>query len=384
MRELDVSVVIPTFNRPHLLREAVDSVLGQTRPPSEIIVVDNGTGDETGTMLTRYGQQVRHIKTDPCGVQAARNTGFEAASCSWVALLDDDDLYRPTYLEQAAPALLDGRADLVFGDHRKFIGSPDSGLVSEKTNAQRAPEGYWDGIEGPDSGVDWTYVGAFPVERFLRYNVFYPSTMIIQRDLFYRVGGYDPKVRGIKTEDMEFMTRALPAAQLAFAWSAQVDYRMHGANNGGDLLAQYIGRWRIFEYVRDAGHHGSPQLAAALDADLPARRRAVIRTAFRHGELDILPEVSARMRPEDRTILSRTLVALSRLPRPVTEQLIRAGNAVLRRPEQDRSKRPQWVDAGTPTIPSITLRQRRSAAAETSAWPSSEPAADGTSVPESR
>jgi glycosyltransferase involved in cell wall biosynthesis len=342
VQKLDVSVVIPTFNRPRLLRDAIDSVLAQTCPVSEIIVVDNGTGDGTTEMLAGYGTQVTYIKTDPAGVQAARNTGIEAASCTWVATLDDDDLYRPTFFEHAAPALLDGRPNLVFGDHRKFIRSGDSGLVSEKTNAERAPDGYWNGIDGPASGAEWTYVGAFPIERLLLYNVFYPSTMVVHRELFEQVGGFDPAVRGIKTEDMEFMTRALPVARLAFAWAARVDYRMHESNNGGDLLAQYIGRWRIFEYVRQKDRHGSAALTAALEEDLPRRRRAVIRTAFRHGELDVLPEVAERMRPEDRTVVTRVLLGLARLPRPVADQLVRAGNAVLPRPQQDRAKRPQW------------------------------------------
>lgn len=342
MTTIDVTVVIPSYDRPHLLLEALQSVLMQTRPPREVIVVDNGHGDETAEAVAVLGSRVRLIRTEPAGVQAARNTGIDAATSRWVALLDDDDLYRPTFFERAAPALTDGRPNLVFGDHRKFIGSPVTGLVSERTNAQRAPARYWDGMQGPASGVDWTYVGAFPVERLLQYNVFYPSTMIVQKDLFEKAGGYDPAVRGIKTEDMEFMTRALPVAQLAFAWGAQVDYRMHGANNGGDLLAQYIGRWRIFEYVRDKDEHGSVPLAEALDADLPSRRNAVVRTAFRHGELDVLPEVAARMPAGERSLLTRLLLATARLPRPVALQLIGAGNRV-RPTRRDRAQQPQWT-----------------------------------------
>jgi len=345
VQALDVSVVIPSFNRPDLLVEAVDSVLAQTRPPREIVVVDNGTAVETHETLARYGARVRYVKMEPAGVQAARNVGMQAATSRWVATLDDDDLYRPTFFERAAPALLDGRPNLVFGDHRKFIRG--AGLVSEKTNAERAPESYWNGLAGPASGVDWTYVGSFPVERLLLYNVFYPSTMILQRELFEQAGGFDPAVRGIKTEDMEFMTRVLPIARLAFAWAAQVDYRMHESNNGGDLLAQYIGRWRIFEYVRQKDQHGSAALAAALEADLPRRRRAIVRTAFRNGQFDVLPEVEARLRPEDQTLMTRALLAASRLPRPVAEQLVRASNTLLRRPAQDRALLPQWV-AGSP------------------------------------
>jgi len=341
VRELDVSVVIPSYNRPDMLAESLASVLAQTRPPREIIVVDNGTDDGTAEVVARHAARVRYIRTEPAGVQAARNVGLRAATSEWVATLDDDDLYRPTFLERAAPALEDGRADMVFGDHRKFV--KGAGLVSELTNAERAPAGYWDGIAGPASGVDWTFVGSFPVERLLTYNVFYPSTMLLKRELFERVGGFDPAVRGIKTEDMEFMTRALPVAQLAFAWTAEVDYRMHESNNGGDLLAQYIGRWRIFEYVRTKDEHGSTALAAALEADLPVRRRAVIRTAFRNGRLDVLPEVAARLRPEEVTLLTRALLAASRLPGPVVGPLIKVSSALLQRPGQDRVQLPQWV-----------------------------------------
>lgn len=312
MQPLDLSVIIPTFDRPHLLGATVDSVLAQTRQPREIIIVDNGTTEQTARMLDRYGARITLIRIEPSGVQTARNVGIGASSGRWIATLDDDDLYRPTFLERAAPALADDRTNLVFGDHRKFIERGASRLVSEKTNAERAPEGYWSGMAGPSDGQEWSYVGVFPVERLLRYNVFYPSTMLIERALFEQVGGYDPAVRGVKTEDLEFMTRVLPVARLAFAWRALVDYRMHESNTSGDLLAQYIGRWRIFEHVLRQDRHGSPALTAALLADLPERRRAVIRTAFRHGELEVLQEVAARMRPEERTPLTKVLLSLSR------------------------------------------------------------------------
>lgn len=345
MTGVDVSVVIPSFNRPQLLRETVESVLAQTCPAREVIVVDNGFGDETAQMLLAYQSCIRHIRTKPAGVQAARNVGLQAASSRWVATLDDDDLWHPTYLEHAAPALTDGRATLVFGDHRKFIRSPESGRVSRQTNAERAPAGYWDGIQGPGSGADWTFVGRFPVERLLRYNVFYPSTMIIRRDLFDQVGGYDPAVRGIKTEDLEMMTRVLPVADLAFAWRALVDYRLHGSNHGGDLPAQSIGRWRIFEYVAEKGEHGSPALRDALAADLPARRRAVVRAAFRQGEFDVLSQVVGRMGPGERSVQTRLLTMLARLPRPLLDQMVRIAVRLRSRPHRERTQQPHWTSA---------------------------------------
>lgn len=345
MQPMDVSVVIPTFNRPRLLERTLDSVLAQTCPPREIIVVDNSTTDTTAKMLDRYANRITQIRIEPSGVQAARNVGIEASSGRWIATLDDDDLYAPTFLERAAPALMDGRPNLVFGDHRKFVEAGGRRMVSQKTNAERAPEGYWDGVASPADGDDWSYVGIFPAERLLLFNVFYPSTMLIERALFEQVGGFDSAMRGIKTEDLEFMTRVLPVARLAFAWPALVDYRMHTSNTSGDLLSQYIGRWHVFEHVRRQDRHGSPALRAALDADLPVRRRAVIRTAFRHGEFDVLPEVAAQLAPQDRTPLTRVLLALSRLPRPITSVLVRAADGLLPQSQKDRARLPQWTPA---------------------------------------
>lgn len=341
--DLDVSVVIPTHDRPLLLRQALDSVLGQTRLPREVVVVDNGTTDGVADLARAYGERVRYVRTEPAGVQAARNAGVREARSTWVAFLDDDDLYRPDYLERAEPALRDGRADLVVGDHRKFTGSGASGRVAPDTNAEHAPAGYWDGLGGgPRSGEDWTYVGAFPVERLLRFTVFYPSTVLVQRALVERVGGFDPAVRGIKAEDLEFMTRLLPVARVAFAWRALVDYRVHGANNGGDLVAQAIGRWRIFEHVREQGRHGSPALEAALAADLPTRRRVVLHIAFRYGLLDVVREVAGRMTPDEHTDATRALAAAARLPRPAARAAVRLLGVVRPREHPDQAVQSSW------------------------------------------
>ncbi len=93
-----ISVVIPTYNRAQFVTEAIDSVLAQTFTDYEIIVVDDGSTDDTRQRLARYDNRISYIFQENRGVSAARNTGIRASSSEWVAFLDSDDIWRVEYL----------------------------------------------------------------------------------------------------------------------------------------------------------------------------------------------------------------------------------------------------------------------------------------------
>jgi glycosyltransferase involved in cell wall biosynthesis len=93
-----VSVIIPTYNRSQLLRTAIDSVLTQTYPAIETIVVDDGSTDDTDSVMAQYAGRVTYIKQANQGVEAARNRGIRAASGEYLSFLDDDDLFMPAKL----------------------------------------------------------------------------------------------------------------------------------------------------------------------------------------------------------------------------------------------------------------------------------------------
>lgn len=102
-----VSVVIPTWNRATLLRRALDSVLAQTVQPAEIVVVDDGSTDDTAAVVASYGARVRLLRQANAGVAAARNAGIAAARHELIAFLDSDDWWRERYLERVLPPLAD-------------------------------------------------------------------------------------------------------------------------------------------------------------------------------------------------------------------------------------------------------------------------------------
>ena len=94
-----VSVIIPTYNRAALLCEAIDTVLAQSYKNTEIIVIDDGSTDDTTDAVQKYGDRIRYTRRPNAGVNPARNLGLKQARGEFVALLDSDDLWAPYKLE---------------------------------------------------------------------------------------------------------------------------------------------------------------------------------------------------------------------------------------------------------------------------------------------
>ena len=103
--KVKISVVIPAYNSAQSIERAVNSVLAQTRPPEEIIVVDDGSVDNTADILKSFGDKVKYIRQENAGASCARNTGINAAAGNWIAFLDADDEWLPKKLELQTNAL---------------------------------------------------------------------------------------------------------------------------------------------------------------------------------------------------------------------------------------------------------------------------------------
>lgn len=283
----DISVVIPSVDRRELALDTVRSVLAQSVPVREIILVCNGDDRHAAYWEAQAGGLLRVIRERVPGQQAPRNAGIEAATSTWVALLDDDDLYLPNFVEAALPAMTDGRADVVSTDHRKFR----QDRLDASTNFEAAPARYWSGIRprGPAGG--WSFVGKFPLPLLLKRIPIYPSTMVIRRDFALRIGGFDRRMHGIRSEDIEFLIRALTYGELSLVWQPLVHYRVHEGNLTRDRSARVIGRWRVFEFAR-LNHPDLPEdFRRALDRDLPKRRHAMAKLAYAVGDTALLDEV---------------------------------------------------------------------------------------------
>lgn len=163
----DVSVVIPVRDGARYLPAAIDSVVGGSVSPAEVVVVDDGSTDSTAEIAADRGDPVRIIRSPPRGVASATNLGLAEVARELVAFIDADDLWSASKLELQLDALAaDSTLDAVFGHAREFQ-SPDL-TPAERAEVEPRP-------------------GNHPVR--LR------STMLAWRALFDRVGPFDESLR---------------------------------------------------------------------------------------------------------------------------------------------------------------------------------------------
>ena len=107
MQSMTISAVIPAYNCEKYISRSIDSVLNQTHPVDEIVVVDDGSTDDTAKAIGGYGDKVRYIHQQNAGVSASRNAGVEAARGDWIAFLDADDEWSPERIQSQVELLRD-------------------------------------------------------------------------------------------------------------------------------------------------------------------------------------------------------------------------------------------------------------------------------------
>ena len=163
-----ISIIIPTYNYAQFLPEALESVFSQTFKNYEIIVVDDGSMDNTREIVGNYGERVRYFYQANSGVSAARNKGIREAEGDYLAFLDADDLYRPEFLEIMLAKIKEGY-DWVGCDHiREEINTKTGEIIREVT--QRQIDENWDSNE--------------LLRAFLRFDrIGSPNKILVKRDL---------------------------------------------------------------------------------------------------------------------------------------------------------------------------------------------------------
>jgi len=172
-----VSVIIPTYNRSHLITRAVESALRSIVPGDEIIVVDDGSTDQTEQVLAAYADRIRYVKTANRGAGPARNRGLDLARHDLIAFLDSDDEWKPDHL--ALHRALHSAADVVFSFSNFDVqhdDAPDGRPVPMQLLSWSGDKRAWTEILG--AGVPYSRFAQLPADR--------PDFMVHRGDL-YRV-----------------------------------------------------------------------------------------------------------------------------------------------------------------------------------------------------
>ena len=240
-----VSVIIPTYQRPHLVSQTIESVLAQTYTDYEIIVVNDGSTDNTKEVLASFGDKITVINQENQGVAAARNTGIMAARGRYIAFLDHDDLWQPNKLKKQI-ACLESHPNfgLVYSDMFYFN---DVGLFPD-TYAKLYPV--------PPVQHCWTL--------FVRNTIPTCSVVVVRRECLDDVGLFDETMP--PCDDYDLWLRLIEKWPICFINEPLVYYRrsadQQSQNEEGMLLSWLRVKEKTFR--RNKELHKLPQMV--LDA----------------------------------------------------------------------------------------------------------------------
>jgi glycosyltransferase involved in cell wall biosynthesis len=183
----DFAVVIPTYRRPAYLAEAIRSVIDQTHPPAEVIVVCDGPGSSIPDELLRH--PVRVIEQPHGGVSAARNTGIAATTSEWVSFLDDDDLWHPDRLRGTAAFLAAHRdCQAVTASSWFFSTEPSEGVDFVASDLAGCLDA--SGRVEPVTDMSYLDINGRSFELLLERNRGNISGATVRRDVLVRAGGF--------------------------------------------------------------------------------------------------------------------------------------------------------------------------------------------------
>jgi len=202
-----VTAVIPTYNNADLVTDAVDSVLAQTWEAIELIVVDDGSTDDTPRRLAGYGSQIRVIRQENLGPPAARNAGIRAGRGEFVAFLDSDDVWWPRKIELSVEPMLD---------------DPNIGVVYTDFQILELATGRRYQVPSYRRG------GWMARELFCECRGVSTSSLVVRRACFDKVGLFDEDL--FRAQDWDMIVRLAEQFRYHFVPDVLLERRLHEAS----------------------------------------------------------------------------------------------------------------------------------------------------------
>jgi len=264
---MKVCVVIPAYNAAGYVTEALDSVAGQSAPPDQVVVVDDGSRDDTARVVRQWSAahpacDTRLVEQANGGIPVARNAGIRAGGGDWIALLDADDVWEPDHLAALRAALaVAPDAVAAYGAGRLLV----DGQVQP-----RLYDDFWDNPSRrhglPINGSDCLRIDGSALARLIQGNFIKPSSLCFSRAAALAVGLFDEGLR--VSEDREFLIRLLLSGDFVYTPTPITRYRWHDDNASSHKNSR-----RNMEYALRALHRINDK-RSAFDA--------AQRSAFHH------------------------------------------------------------------------------------------------------
>ena len=208
-----VAIIIPAYNAAKYVGDAIESALSQTQAASQVIVVDDGSTDETANIAEKFGEALWCLRQANAGVAAARNRAASEASAEWLLFLDADDLLKQDAIERMVSRAQQGNFGVVYGQSEYFWEGSEKRRVHGKGIAEgRIPAG--------------------TMASFWKSAIATPGAAIIQRDVFEKAGGFRAEFN--TAADRDLWMRIGMLAEFGFVNGPVLEKREHDANMSGD------------------------------------------------------------------------------------------------------------------------------------------------------
>jgi glycosyltransferase involved in cell wall biosynthesis len=333
-----VSVVIPTYNRAHIVARAVDSALRAVIPGDEVILIDDGSEDDTERVAIKYGKMVRYIKTVNKGAGCARNLGIQAARHDLIAFLDSDDEWLPEHLQVHRTYHASEDVKFSFSNFNAcYDNEPSRNMGLKKLTSWTKDFRSWEDILGP--GIPYSRYGNVPAgwtdfnvhtgdlyQNMMLASYVSPWASVVRRDL---AGKWSYFPEDLKTfEDWEFFIRLSREARVAYMDCATAINHVHSDKrlSGTDEITKVTTWLKILERTYGA------------DADFMCRRGEEYNSLLRQLKSFIIKNLIAQgdtkaARAELRHLkgMPRSIRALGVLPGPAARMFCSVFRALRRR-----------------------------------------------------
>jgi len=226
-----VSVIIPAYNGERFIAETIQSVLDQTLPVSEIIVVDDGSSDNTARVAESLGVTV--VRQSNEGVSGSRNAGIRAATQPWVSLIDQDDLWEQEKVELQWKALQRYPEAGLTSCYMTWFEDPSIKGTTLLTDTDSLDGFSWKQTHEVDwkkpEAANFTYFPRVAYEPLLNRMWDKPSNFMVRRDLVLSIGGFDERLR--QNEDLDCFLRLIARCPFVIVERPLVRRRIHAQNN---------------------------------------------------------------------------------------------------------------------------------------------------------
>jgi glycosyltransferase involved in cell wall biosynthesis len=262
---VNISIVIPVYNQAAYISQAIDSAIAQTHIPHQIIVVNDGSTDDTETVCMRYGSQIQYVKQDNGGPSVARNTGIKRVTGEGVVFLDGDDVLFPRWVEQAVETYKQavakgGKIGVVYGDYVVF---------DEASRYQKQVR-----------------IKKVDVPGLLRDPLLIPSGSFVTKECIEAVGYFRDDL--VYCEDWDYLLRAaLQGYEFIGVPSLSFKHREHGGSLSKQRLTALNGRVMFLQIWLQSDQLSHVQ-KMAMRQELSRTFLRLRRTAYFLGQPDEL------------------------------------------------------------------------------------------------